>query len=105
MSIKPIDHQTTLINSINESKVKHTEFQKIKDNAQHLQFDLQNQIKRDQKKVSNSEHCNQKRIDKKNKDQSQNKNKNRKKKKRNNEIQKPKQESKKVKGQNLDIFI
>jgi len=104
MSIRPIDYSTSLLNSVNESKTQHIDYHKLKENSQYLQANIQNQVKRSQKKVLCSEQSLHKKVDNKNKEQSH-----KKKEQDNKEAcdgdKDNSERYKKVKGQNIDIFI
>lgn len=99
MSIRPIDYQTSLLNSVNEAKTKLIDYNRLKDNSQNLEVIQQNLIKRNQKKVINTEQCTDKKVDNKKKEQSKSS------KEKNKKDQDKTDEEVKLKGQKLDIFI
>ncbi|WP_165913613.1 hypothetical protein [Serpentinicella alkaliphila] len=99
MSIRPIEYQSSLLNSVNEAKNRHVDYNKLKETNQYLQVQLQNEVKRNQKKVVNTHECIKKKVDDDKKEHSQ---------KREEKDHKGKKNSDKIvktKGHNLDIFI
>jgi len=107
VSIKPIDHNLTSINSLYQSKDKQQDFNKVKDTNTFLQNNSKVEIERDMSKIKNAEETLGKKIAEDGGKKSSSQEKSNKRQKKN----KPNTEKDKVpineegKGLKLDLFI
>ncbi|WP_026476029.1 hypothetical protein [Alkaliphilus transvaalensis] len=69
MSIKPIDFHLTYANTVNESKTKQSDLNKLKDFNHSVQHQQQVEVKRNQKRITHSEESKGKTINNRDKKQ------------------------------------
>lgn len=106
MSIKPIDHNLTYNNTIYQSKDKQNDFNRSKETNAFLQNHEKSQIKRNMKKINDTEHTLGKKITKENNHESSGKKFSRKKKdKEIIKLDSEKVKEEKGKGQKIDLLI
>ncbi|GAB6088209.1 hypothetical protein [Alkaliphilus crotonatoxidans] len=108
MSIKPIDFHLTYANTINESKNKQVDFNRVKDTNQYVQHQQEAEVQRNKERIVQSEESKGKKINQEQaKEQNPKENKGKKKKQAEGRVKKKADPLKGAdsKGLKIDIMI